>query len=858
MAVRELSDAELIGSARKGDSDAYGELYRRHVDSARAAARALTRSRADADDVTSEAFARVLRALQAGGGPDVSFRPYLVTSVRNVFYDRVRRNREEPTDDLSDEVNVALLDSARSQEDGAFAAAAFATLPERWQLVLWHTEVEGRSVAEVAPLLGLAPNAVAALAYRAREGLRQAYLQAHLRDQHAAECRDCAANLGAYVRDGLSARDRRRVDAHLDGCESCTRLMGELTDTNNTLRSALIPALIGVSSTAYLSNLGGKGVLGWVTRASKPQRALAGGTVAAGVLVAAAVLLAAFGGRDESQVAAAAATTVVARSAGTGATGADDQPVDSSLPTTVPAASRPSTSRPSTSVPSAGAPNPPTFTTAPAPGSTATLPAATSPPTPGGTAPRNTPRVSPTTPSTPTGPTPSNPSAQVPTTVATPVPTTVTVPSPTTTQAAATTTQAPPPPALSAVAMQRTVAVANGQVRVQVTVANTGNSTANGVRVDLPAPTGAALFRSLGVATPAASLVSAYGSGWTCNSTGSCTLLALAAGQSSVLQLTFALSPSVGSSITFTPTISAPVGAAVSTTPVTVAVGAVNGLLAAETERGAVVAIGNSVTTCADTDPACALARTGAGDMLNHLDFAMQHVNTAGGVFNSSTAALSMSGTVSRAFLTWSGDVAQGTPAAPNPAARNTVTFTTPAGVSTVVADQLKDNSGGTYFAIAEVTSLVTGSGTYAVADIQTALGQQSFGGWSLVVITHDASLPERFLMVTAPQQVVTSTASSSFTVNLLQPASTATLVAVAFEGDRLFASDKLSLSGFSLSNAFRGSVPAPRSPAYDNTLGTDVLVASVTGMSGVQLSFNAVTSDDQVMLAAVAVAVDV
>jgi hypothetical protein len=405
--------------------------------------------------------------------------------------------------------------------------------------------------------------------------------------------------------------------------------------------------------------------------------------------------------------------------------------------------------------------------------------------------------------------------------------------------------------------MQRTVAVANGQVRVQVTVANTGNSTANGVRVDLPAPTGAALFRSLGVATPAASLVSAYGSGWTCNSTGSCTLLALAAGQSSVLQLTFALSPSVGSSITFTPTISAPIGAAVSTTPVTVAVGAVNGLLAAETERGAVVAIGNSVTTCADTDPACAPRphrgrRHAQPSRLR--DAARQHgrwrvqlvdcrsLDERHGVRRSSPGA-----------ATWR-KVRRRHPTR----RRNTVTFTTPAGVSTVVADQLKDNSGGTYFAIAEVTSLVTGSGTYAVADIQTALGQQSFGGWSLVVITHDASLPERFLMVTAPQQVVTSTASSSFTVNLLQPASTATLVAVAFEGDRLFASDKLSLSGFSLSNAFRGSVPAPRSPAYDNTLGTDVLVASVTGMSGVQLSFNAVTSDDQVMLAAVAVAVDV
>lgn len=113
--------------------------------------------------------------------------------------------------------------------------------------------------------------------------------------------------------------------------------------------------------------------------------------------------------------------------------------------------------------------------------------------------------------------------------------------------------------------------------------------------------------------------------------------------------------------------------------------------------------------------------------------------------------------------------------------------------------------------------------------------------------------------MVTAPQQVVTSTVSSSFTVNLLQPASTATLVAVAFEGDRL-ASDKLSLTGLLPSNAFRGSVPASRALYFDNTLGTDVLVASVTGDGpGCAQLFNAVTSDDvQRMLAAVAVAVDV
>ena len=100
MAVRQLDDAELIDHTRAGDSDAYGELYRRHYPAARAAALALTHNRADADDVISEAFARVLRASRSGGGPDVSFRPYLVAAIRNVFYDRVRCNRELPSDDM--------------------------------------------------------------------------------------------------------------------------------------------------------------------------------------------------------------------------------------------------------------------------------------------------------------------------------------------------------------------------------------------------------------------------------------------------------------------------------------------------------------------------------------------------------------------------------------------------------------------------------------------------------------------------------------------------------------------------------------------------------------------------------------
>ncbi|MGB8859352.1 MAG: hypothetical protein WCC60_08850, partial [Ilumatobacteraceae bacterium] len=325
------------------------------------------------------------------------------------------------------------------------------------------------------------------------------------------------------------------------------------------------------------------------------------------------------------------------------------------------------------------------------------------------------------------------------------------------------------------------------------------------------------------------------------------------------LLLTFAVSPNAPGSITLTPSVPLPAGANVVVTPVTVPVATITGLLAAETEHGAVVAIGNSVTTCSDGNAACADARIGVGGAVNHNDFAMQYVNTAGGSFDSSSAQLAITGSVSRAFLTWGGDTDQGG-TAPDPLAAGSVSFTTPTGTTTVTAAEVQSYSDGRYMAYAEVTSLVAGSGTYSVADIQTALGTASFGGWSLVVVTHDASLPERFLMVASPLDVVGG-ARSSFSVSLLQPMSNASaaLFAVGFEGDRSLSlsGDSVSLSGFSVPNAFRGAIPGTRDPSYENTLGTDLLVASATGLNGPQLAFSSATTNDRVMLSMVAIALD-
>ncbi|GAB3196308.1 hypothetical protein GCM10027062_05260 [Nocardioides hungaricus] len=254
------SDGELISAVRGGDADAYGELFSRHVEAARRLARQLV-SAGEVDDLVSEAFAKVLVVLQRGGGPDLAFRAYLLTAVRRLHVDRIRATaRLRTTDDLTPfDPGVPFRDTAVEGFESAAAARAFASLPERWQLVLWHTEVEGQKPAEVAPLLGMTANSVSALAYRAREGLRQAYLSMHAQDVDEDACARTRAALGGYVRGGLSRRDSAKVERHLEECRRCAAIYLELTEVNSRLGAVLAPLLLGAAATAYLGTAAGGG-----------------------------------------------------------------------------------------------------------------------------------------------------------------------------------------------------------------------------------------------------------------------------------------------------------------------------------------------------------------------------------------------------------------------------------------------------------------------------------------------------------------------------------------------------------------------------------------------------------------------
>jgi hypothetical protein len=122
---------------------------------------------------------------------------------------------------------------------------AVGRLPVRWQRALWLTEVEGHEPAELAALLGVPEAGAAALARRAREGLRLAYLLVQLRPGMPAECRRTVDRLPAYARTALPLAVAEQVMDHLEACAFCRARSREYAELTEDLRGPLRPVLFG-------------------------------------------------------------------------------------------------------------------------------------------------------------------------------------------------------------------------------------------------------------------------------------------------------------------------------------------------------------------------------------------------------------------------------------------------------------------------------------------------------------------------------------------------------------------------------------------------------------------------------------
>ena len=278
----ELEDEQLLDLVRLGSGDAYAVLFARYRVAGFRFARYLSNS-VDANDIVSETFAQVLHQLRQGRGPDSSFRSYLFTSIRREAGRRAKMTRRvSPTDD------VAVMDRSVSMFDGKvdrferdIVRAAFESLPERWQTVLWRMEVDGLKPHEIAPTLGMKPNGVSALAWRAREGLRRAYLHHHLAsmpaDRSDSACDEARQRLAGFIRGTATTRDWSIVDSHLESCAACAGVHLELEEVNVHLGA--VSSVIAIAFAAPASGVVG-GLIAKAAILAKSAAASVGTTAA--------------------------------------------------------------------------------------------------------------------------------------------------------------------------------------------------------------------------------------------------------------------------------------------------------------------------------------------------------------------------------------------------------------------------------------------------------------------------------------------------------------------------------------------------------------------------------------------------
>jgi RNA polymerase sigma-70 factor (ECF subfamily) len=163
-----------VTRAREGDDDALRLLYLLYADDVYGYVLAIVRDEHDAEDITSEVFARLPRALTRYRPGATPFAGWLLRVARNAALDHLRAQRSVPRAEIYASTEASELPPRERLAD--LRAALAALPPDQRQVVLLRL-VAGLSPREVADRLGRSVDAVHALQHRARRRLRHELTQ---------------------------------------------------------------------------------------------------------------------------------------------------------------------------------------------------------------------------------------------------------------------------------------------------------------------------------------------------------------------------------------------------------------------------------------------------------------------------------------------------------------------------------------------------------------------------------------------------------------------------------------------------------------------------------------------------------
>jgi RNA polymerase sigma-70 factor (ECF subfamily) len=171
---------EIIARARRGDSEAWGEVYRHYAPAIFRFCRRVLPTREDAEDATMEIFLKLRDKLNQYE-PDRPFSAWLYRVAANHCWDQLRRRKlrqDRETEDV-DEVPLkhpdpGQLEQLITERSGEEVRQALRTLPARARMALVLRYYADMDYNEIADALGVERTFVGVVLLRARHQLRDA------------------------------------------------------------------------------------------------------------------------------------------------------------------------------------------------------------------------------------------------------------------------------------------------------------------------------------------------------------------------------------------------------------------------------------------------------------------------------------------------------------------------------------------------------------------------------------------------------------------------------------------------------------------------------------------------------------
>jgi RNA polymerase sigma-70 factor (ECF subfamily) len=176
------SDVNFVRAAQQGDTEAFGQLYKRYVRMVHGILLGRVRH-VEVEDLVQEVFMRALPRVRELR--DTSrFGAWLASIARNLAVDHYRHARTMPerADEVSDPDDQPAKLNASSNRDAAEILDCIRNLPEAYRETLILRLVEGMTGPEIAAKTGLSPGSVRVNLHRGMSQLRQKLARGELRN----------------------------------------------------------------------------------------------------------------------------------------------------------------------------------------------------------------------------------------------------------------------------------------------------------------------------------------------------------------------------------------------------------------------------------------------------------------------------------------------------------------------------------------------------------------------------------------------------------------------------------------------------------------------------------------------------